>query len=59
MSRKEKKHQKKQEKERFKKKDIDLLFESKINLKLDNIMKKNILIKLMIENNHHIIKKTE
>lgn len=59
MKRKEKQHWKKREKESFKERDIDQLLESRINLKQDSIMKKNIIIKLMIESNHHIRKKKE
>jgi len=59
MKRKEKQHWKKLEKENSKKKDIDQLPESRINLKQDNIMKKTIIIKIMIEKILHIRNKKE
>ena len=59
MRRKGKQHYKKQEKESCKKKDIDQLYESRINPKQDNIMKKIIIIKQMKENIHRIKKKID
>jgi len=52
MKRKEKKHKREQEKENWKKKDIDLLLGIKTNLKLDTIINKMSMTMQMKVKNH-------